>query len=162
MSHQQYRANRAAHCQYLYTTAAAVWGSTDFPAISSDHLSFRTPALRYLAESAAKRYIHKLFSNIQSKVALAIASTKSFQPLLRIRVNNPSLFKFLQLCALDINRAPAAKKESLWQAEFIKDTLGIRPVTAHTQLEIANFWFHTAGASLIASVVSASSKAKKP
>ena len=162
MGHQQYRANRASHCQYLYVTAAAVWGSTDFPAISVDHESFQSPALRYLAESAAKRYIHKLFSNIQSKVALAIASTKSFQPLLQVWVNNPSLFKFLQLCALDIDRAPAAKRESLWQAEVIKDTLGIRPVTAHTQLEIANFWFHTAGASLIASVVSASSKAKKP
>ena len=161
MSRQQYRANRASHCQYLYVTAAAVWGSTDFPAISTDHESFQSPALRYLAESAAKRYIHKLFSNIQGKVALAIASTKSSQPLLRIRVNNPSLFKFLQLCALDINRAPAAKKESLWQAEFIKDTLGIRPETAHTQLEIANFWFHTAGAPLTVSVVSASFKGKK-
>ncbi len=160
MGHQQYRANRASHCQYLYVTAAAVWGSTDFPAISP-HQSFQSPAMRYLAESAAKRYIHKLFSNIQSKVALAIASTQSFQPLLRVRVNNPSLFKFLQLCALDIDRAPAAKRESLWQAEFIKDTLGIRPATAHAQLEIANFWLHTAGAPLITSVVSASPKAKK-
>ena len=160
MTHQQYRANRAAHCQYLYTTAAAVWGSTVFPAIASDHLSFRISATRFLAESAAKRYIHKLFSNIQSKVALAIASTKSFQPLLRIRVSNPSLFKFLQLCALDINRASAAERKSLWQAEFIKDTLGICPDTAHTQLEIANFWYHTAGTSSAVFAPSVSSKTK--